>query len=137
VRDLILHLSGQELMTVFMNSHHLAEVERVCSKVAILHQGSIRTFDTLDRLRARPGQPQLALALADPVQTPATLKILTRIPGVTEAGVDGGRILVTLAEGSPAAPVLTRLVQEGIGIEEVTKISRSLEEIYLRVVQEA
>jgi ABC-2 type transport system ATP-binding protein len=137
VRDLILHLSSQESMTVFMNSHHLAEVERVCSKVAILHQGSIRAFDTVDHLRARSGRPQLALLLADTRQTSAALEILPQIPGVTGAEEDRNRILVTLTEGFPAAPVLTRLVQEGIGVEEATKVARSLEEIYLGVVQEA
>jgi ABC-2 type transport system ATP-binding protein len=137
VRDLILHLSSQESMTVFMNSHHLSEVERVCSKVAILHQGSIRAFDTVDHLRSRSGRPQLNLTLADSGQTAAALGVLHQIPEVTDTQEDKNRIRVTLAEGSPAAPVLTRLIQEGIGIEEATKVARSLEEIYLAVVQEA
>jgi ABC-2 type transport system ATP-binding protein len=137
VRDLILHLSSQESMTVFMNSHHLDEVERVCSKVAILHQGSIRAFDTVDHLRERSGRPQLALILADPGQTGEALDILTAIPGVTGAVREGKRIAITLAPGLPAAPVLTRLIMKGIGVEEATKVARSLEEIYLGVVQEA
>jgi ABC-2 type transport system ATP-binding protein len=137
VRDLILHLSSQESMTVFMNSHHLAEVERVCSKVGILHQGSIRAFDTVDHLRARSGRPQVALTLADAGQTAMTLDILTGIPGVKEADEDGKKILITMTEGSPAAPVLTRLIKEGIEVEEATKVAHSLEEIYLQVVQEA
>jgi ABC-2 type transport system ATP-binding protein len=137
VRDLILHLSSQESMTVFMNSHHLAEVERVCSKVAILHQGSIRAFDTVDHLRTQSGQPQLALILADPDQTTTALEMLTQMAGVIEAEKNGKKILVTLAKGSPAAPVLTRLIMQGIGVEEATKVTRSLEEIYLAVVQEA
>jgi ABC-2 type transport system ATP-binding protein len=137
VRDLILHLSGQESMTVFMNSHHLDEVERVCSKIAILHQGSIRAFDTVDHLRERSGRHQLALILADSGQTAAALNILNGIPGVTEAVKEGKKIVITLAPGMPAAPILTRLIMEGIGVEEATKVARSLEEIYLGVVQEA
>jgi ABC-2 type transport system ATP-binding protein len=136
VRDLILRLSTQESMTVFMNSHHLAEVERVCSKVAILHQGSIQAFDTVEHLRARSGRPQLVLMLADPTQTEAALGILSKISGVTGSTAEGHQVLVTLAEGSPVAPVLSRLIQEGIGVEEARKAARSLEEIYLRVVQE-
>jgi ABC-type multidrug transport system, ATPase component len=136
VRDLILRLSREESMTVFMNSHHLDEVERVCSKVAILHRGSLRAFDTVDHLRARSGQPQIALTLADPGQTAEALTILPGLPGVAGIGEDGHRILVTLGKGSPAAPVITGLIQAQIGVEEATKIARSLEEIYLDIVQE-
>ena len=39
VRDLILELSRREEMTVFLNSHHLDEVQRICSTVAILAGG--------------------------------------------------------------------------------------------------
>ncbi|MDD1677842.1 MAG: ABC transporter ATP-binding protein [Methanomicrobiales archaeon] len=137
VRDLILRLSGQEAMTVFMNSHHLAEVERVCSKVAILHHGSIQAFDTVEHLRAGSGMPRLSLSLADPEKTATALDLLSQLPSVSRTEREGNRILVTLTRGSPASPILTRLIQEDIGVEEATKVSRSLEEIYLGVVQEA
>ncbi len=137
VRDLILHLSRQESMTVFMNSHHLAEVERVCSKVAILHQGSLRAFDTVDNLRNRSGRPQFSLSLADSGQIDTALAILPQLEGVVNVENDGKHILLTLAPGITTAPILTRLIREGIAVEEATRLTRSLEDIYLGVVQEA
>ena len=52
VHDLIVDLSRQA-MTIFLNSHNLDEVSRVCSKVAILHRGTIRADDSVER-QGRP-----------------------------------------------------------------------------------
>ena len=67
VHDLIVGLSGQA-MTIFLNSHNLDEVSRVCSKVAILHHGTIRAYDSIERLRAGPSGTGLEITLSDPAQ---------------------------------------------------------------------
>lgn len=41
MRDLILRLK-QEGRTVFLNSHQMTEAERVCDRVAVLHQGRLQ-----------------------------------------------------------------------------------------------
>ncbi|WP_243669283.1 ABC transporter ATP-binding protein, partial [Methanoculleus chikugoensis] len=66
VRDLILELSRREEMTVFLNSHHLDEVQRICSTVAILAEGRIRAFDSVENLTAASGRPAVTVALTDP-----------------------------------------------------------------------
>ncbi|HPJ73378.1 MAG TPA: ABC transporter ATP-binding protein, partial [Methanoregulaceae archaeon] len=50
VRELILDLSKREGMTVFLNSHNLDEVQRICTRVAILHRGRIRALDSVRNL---------------------------------------------------------------------------------------
>jgi ABC-2 type transport system ATP-binding protein len=42
VREIIQRLKG-EGKTVFFSSHELGEVETVCDRVAILHQGELKT----------------------------------------------------------------------------------------------
>lgn len=39
-----------EGLTIFFSSHHLAEIEKVCDSVAILHKGTLRAHGTLDEL---------------------------------------------------------------------------------------
>ena len=36
----LLKLIGKERMTIFLNSHDLDEVQRICSKIAILQRGA-------------------------------------------------------------------------------------------------
>jgi ABC-2 type transport system ATP-binding protein len=52
VREVIQRLR-QEGKTVFFSSHELGEVETVCDRVAILHQGELKTLGRVDDLVAQ------------------------------------------------------------------------------------
>ncbi len=135
VHDLIVGLSG-ESMTIFLNSHNLDEVSRVCSKVAILHRGTIRAYDSIERLRAGPSGTCLEITLSDPARGERAITIINALPGVTMTSQEHGHIKVTLS-GQSGAPVLEALIKGGIGVEEAIRRKRTLEEIYLDVVREA
>ncbi len=132
VRELILGLSAKESMTVFLNSHNLDEVQRICSAVAVLDRGEIRAFDSVEHLRASEGTG-FELVLADPGQRAGAESVLSRIPGATVTGGEGNRIALSLGGVSPAE-VLSRLVSSGIAVEEARRTRKSLEEIYLDLV---
>jgi ABC-2 type transport system ATP-binding protein len=50
VRELILNLSRQYKQTVFINSHNLAEVQRICDRIAIIDDGRIILHGTTREL---------------------------------------------------------------------------------------
>ncbi len=135
VHDLIIGLS-RETMTIFLNSHNLDEVSRVCSKVAILHHGTIRAYDSIERLSAGPSGMGLEITLSDPGTGDRAVAIINALPGVTMTSQEHGHIKVTLS-GSSGSPVLEALIKGGFGVEEAVRRKRTLEEIYLDVVREA
>jgi ABC-type multidrug transport system ATPase subunit/ABC-type polysaccharide/polyol phosphate export permease len=45
------HLIGHLGITVFLTSHHLTEVEKICDRIAIMHKGRIRACGTMAHLR--------------------------------------------------------------------------------------
>ena len=45
--NLLRELRDQGL-TIFFSSHHLAEIEKICDSVAILHKGELKAFGSLD-----------------------------------------------------------------------------------------
>ena len=54
--------------TVVFSSHHMAEVERLCDRLVVLHEGSIRGQGTVESIKADTGQDTLErafLALVD------------------------------------------------------------------------
>lgn len=132
VRDLLLELSRREEMTVFLNSHHLDEVQRICSTVAILAGGRIRAFDSVANLTAVSGRPTVTISLAD--SSARARDIAGELPYVTECEMDGGSLHCTLADPGATPDLVTALVGAGFRIEEVRRSSRSLEEIYLEHV---
>jgi len=135
VRDLIADLSREEEMTVFVNSHNLDEVQRVCSTVAILHDGRIRAFDTVERLRSGGGA-EVRFVLSDGASAERALAVLSAMQGVDEVSREGEGVSARLA-GSDVPSLVKAVVDAGCAIEEVRKDHRSLEEIYLSVVRQA
>lgn len=136
VRELIIRLSERESITVFLNSHNLDEVQRVCTRVAILHRGQIQAFDTVEHLTSGSGTTGVRITLADPGQADLAVSIARLQEGVIDVHPAGERLMVTL-QGTTASPLLSRLVRGGVEIEEAVKVSRSLEEIYLDVMKQA
>ncbi len=134
VRDLILRLSKDEGMTVFLNTHDLAEVERVCSNAAILEGGRIRACDTIEGLRRSHDKPVLEITLIDPESAERTLDLLNSQDHAYDCEQDNRRVTVTLNDDSPST-VLGMLVTNGIAVEEVKNATKSLEAVYLNIMR--
>ncbi len=136
IRDLILRLSQKEGITVFLNSHNLDEVQRLCSRVAILHKGRIRANDSVANLRHQAATHAVEIELADAAEAASACQALTRAGLVSSCRANSATVVADLAGGS-SGEVIKLLVNSGIEVEEVKKVVRSLEETYLEVVQHA
>jgi ABC-2 type transport system ATP-binding protein len=136
VHDLILDLSGKRSMTIFLNSHNLEEVSRVCSKVAILHQGTIRAYDTIDHLRTGPRGTAIEITLSNADETTKAIGILSEIVGTGAVRQLDDRHVMVFLPGDSGFPVLRELVAREVVVEEIMKKKRSLEDIYLDTVRQ-
>ncbi|WP_292730885.1 ABC transporter ATP-binding protein [Methanoculleus sp.] len=135
VRDLIVELSRREEMTVFLNSHHLDEVQRICSTVAILAGGRIRAFDSVANLTAASGRPAVTVSLAS--AGARACEAVRKLPFVAGCEMDGDGLVCTLSDPGATPDLVAALVGASFRIEEVRRSSRSLEEIYLEHVGQA
>lgn len=136
VRDLIITMSSEAQITVFLNSHDLDEVQRICGRVAILQHGRIRACDTLKALQASAGNAGVDIVLADPVQLDQALHLAQSHPDVTSVIGVGAMLSLTLRNAHGGAAVAAALEAQGIGVDEMRRARRSLEEVYLDMVHE-
>ncbi len=118
--ELIRQTAGQG-KTVFLSSHVLPEVERVCERVAMVREGRIIVEETVASLRARALRKMEAVLGA-----PIDLQSL-RVEGVVEVRADGPRVTL-FVRGSPV-PALQALLRHPI-LDLVFERPR-LEEIFL------
>ncbi len=132
VREILKDLSSTEGMTVFLSSHNLDEVQRICSRVAVIKQGRLRAFDSVENLRGG-GSNEMRFSLPEGTEERAA-SLLGSLPGVLSAEVFDRSVLVNL-EGH-AFPLIKALVSNGIEIEEAIRVSRSLEDVYIDLVKE-
>ncbi len=132
VREILQDLSRMERMTVLLSSHNLDEVQRICSRVAVIKRGRLRACDTVENLRGG-GRNEMRFSLPKGTEERAA-SILSPFPQVLKVEVSEGGVLVNL--DGQAFPLIRALVSEGIEIEEAIRVSRSLEDVYIDLVKE-
>jgi len=131
-------------VTVFLTTHRLDEAERLCDRVAIMNT-SLLTIGRPDELRQELFTRSLAVTTAAPLAKPE--EVFDGLPGVRDWGRDeppaeagpGGPVGYTLTVTDPAlsAPAVTRaLVADGADVLSITETRRTLEDVYLKLIDE-
>jgi ABC-2 type transport system ATP-binding protein len=134
VRDMILRLSQDKGITIFLNSHDLDEVQRTCSLVAILQGGEIKAYDTIENLRRRSSEQVVEMIFSDNTEAEKACNLIDKVDYITNCRQEGNRITATLDKNKSTSTLLSLLTQQEIKIEEIKRLTRSLEDIYLEVV---
>lgn len=134
VRELVLQLSAEMGVTIFLNSHDLDEVQRICSKIAILQSGEIKAHDTVKNLRDKMGKPRVEITLSDSKDAEKALNILNSLDFVSDCERDDSRITAVIRD-EKSSTILSVLMKNGIVVEEIKRVTKSLEDVYLDIVQ--
>jgi ABC-2 type transport system ATP-binding protein len=130
IRDLMERLRN-EGKTIFLNSHLLGEVEQVCSRVAILQQGSLARQGTVAELTRQSNQFVIGLAPGQAFPTEEAGKL--GYPVVAS----GDRFEVELIEGKSIDPILSLLHEKGLNLRHLVEKKQSLEDVFVSMVDAA
>ncbi len=136
MRDIILEMSRKKRITVFLNSHNLDEVQRVCNRIAILQHGTIRAYDTVENMRSTYSRPMMEFTFRDEDMARKAQMVLTTLIG--GEGVFNNGIVVQVASDSvPAEDLIETLVKNEVRVTEAKKMKMSLEEVYIDIIKQA
>jgi ABC-2 type transport system ATP-binding protein len=124
----------QRGVTIFLTTHRLEEAERLCDRVAILNT-TLRTIGRPDELRDQLFAKTLAVRTIVPLRNPD--RVFTGLPAVDGFREDGtAGYVLTVTDSAVAAPALTRaLVAAGADVLSISESHRSLEDVYLELVE--
>jgi ABC-2 type transport system ATP-binding protein len=109
-------------VTVFLSSHMLDEVERVCDRVGIIREGRLVDVEPVSALTRRSYRI-VTVEFAEPVDAAE----FERLPGVSELSVDGTRL--TFKAAGALDPVVKALARHPV--RDLELAHPSLEEIFL------
>ncbi len=129
IRELIRELGTDH--SVILSTHILPEVQAVCDRVLIIHQGKLVLNESLDSLTRRQRSTHLCIAL----KRPPAIALLASIEGVEQVEpLDPHRFRIHYRpEIDPAEAIAERAVTERWGLYELTPELHSLEETFVQL----
>ena len=126
-RKLIRRLRDEFRLTVLLSSHLLTEIEQLCNRVGIIHEGRLLYEGDTNALVAPTSRFKVRVD-----NLSAATELLTTEPDVTVSR-NGDAFLHVAADGERIPAVNALLVAHGIKVYELTPAQETLEEAFLRL----
>lgn len=114
--------------TVLFSSHILSEVEAICQRVIIIHQGNLVANDTLNNIRNGQGRPIVTVQFREEV-SPEKWHALPNARRYTRSGTNEWQFETDEADALQKQ-ILQLALQEGLNIVSLQIENRRLESIF-------
>jgi ABC-2 type transport system ATP-binding protein len=129
VRTLIRDIAA-EGTTVFVSSHLLAEIEQVCTDVAVMRAGRLAAQSSLEELRAE-ADVRIRVETPDTGRAGGVLKEL----GLADVRMSGTEVSAELGELQPER-VCAEMVGGGVAVRGLAVVRPSLEDVFVQLTGE-
>jgi ABC-2 type transport system ATP-binding protein len=129
--DVIVGLRAREEMTILLTTHYLDEAQRLCDRVAIIHQGEIVALDSPRALLDSLGREILEFRV-DGSPHAALAALRERGIARADAFAVGARVTVPLHEHA-ATDALVVIDAERLRVSELATRIPTLDDVYLQL----
>ena len=136
IRKIMLNLAHKENKTIFLSSHNLDEVQRICNRIAIIDRGEIKLYGELESLRQKMGKSGIMIKSSKNISDKAIGEI-REMPRLGLKEVRDKSLIFMPDEGTATSDIISLLSSRGIKVEEAIKQEASLEEMYSNILKEA
>jgi len=110
----------REGKTILLSAHNLFHVESICDRVAIIKNGDLLVFDTMDAIRARLGKREY--------------QVLFHADQKLNYEQDGGHYLFRAADVNEIAAMLETIAANHWTLMDLSMRVSALEEIYVKLM---
>ena len=140
IRNLVRELRGQS--TILLSSHILHEVSLACDRVIIINRGHIIAEDSADDLHRRVQGVFQTLVRTDGAAADV-IAALRAVPGVDQVIEEpvpsdpSTRLKIVSKEGEPVRRAVARTIMDrGWSLTEISPVTLTLEDLFVRLVRE-
>jgi ABC-2 type transport system ATP-binding protein len=131
IRELIRQLAS-EGKTIIMASHILDEVEKVCTHVAIIQKGDLKTVGTVHEVLSRNADAYASIEISAD-NNEQLLVVVKTIPGVKDAYLQDGYVRILCEQSLSARELNKALFENGIVLERLLPQRKTLEKTFLEI----
>jgi ABC-2 type transport system ATP-binding protein len=136
IRQIMIDMAHKKNKTIFLSSHNLDEVQRVCNRIALIDRGEIKLYGELESLRQGMSKRMVIIKTAQIIQE----SLLIDIKELSNLGLqemNGNSLIFSPQQGTEVSDIISILSSRGIKIEEASRKEASLEEMYSTILKEA
>jgi ABC-2 type transport system ATP-binding protein len=129
IRDLLREEAKQNGTTVLLNSHLLSEIELTCDRVAVLRNGKVAAFGSVEELTRKTASYKM-------VATPIDEGLVSAFRE-TGAGVErvNGHMVLSVDDVQHLNALVDRLRSRGGVLTELTPVRSTLEDVFVDLIR--
>ncbi len=135
IRQIMIDMAHKKNKTIFLSSHNLDEVQRICNRIALIDRGEIKLYGQLESLRQEMGKGTVIIEIAKSIPEPllADIRVLSNL-GLQE--IKENSLIFSPQYGTEISDIISILTSRGVKIEQATRKEASLEEMYSTILKE-
>ncbi|MDP3011776.1 MAG: ABC transporter ATP-binding protein [Candidatus Hydromicrobium sp.] len=136
MRQIMLNIAHKENKTIFLSSHNLNEVQRICNRIALIDRGEIKLYGELESLRRGMSRGGVVIEIAQDIPE----SLLAELKSLSHLGFQEKKkrtLIFSPQEGTEISDIISLLAGRGVKIEEASRKEASLEEMYSTILKEA
>jgi ABC-2 type transport system ATP-binding protein len=135
IRKLLIELANKRNKTIFLSSHNLDEVQRICNRIALIDRGEIKLYGELDYLRKGMSKRNVIVKTNEMIPD----SVISKLKEFSSLGLQEIKeniLIFTPEEGTKTSDIIGIITNNGVEIEEILKKEASLEEMYSAILKE-
>lgn len=134
IREIMLDLAHQQGKTIFLSSHNLDEVQRICNYIALIDGGEIKLCGELDSLKNKMSGGEILIETGETIAEPVLAELM-QSGGITVRHRTDKTLVLSIGENNSVSNIVAFLVQRGVAIEQIKRKDVPLEEIYTSILK--
>ncbi|MDI6884819.1 MAG: ABC transporter ATP-binding protein [archaeon] len=127
IRETLAKLA-KEGRTILLSSHNLSDVEKIASVIGIINKGELKFFDRMEKVK-KMERGLVRIKVDDIDKTRRAIRNL-----VENIEIENEWLTVAIKEGIDFSDLISILTSSGVRVEDVMREEKSLEDLYLEVI---
>lgn len=129
IRNLLIKLNQEKGITIFISSHLLSEIEKMCSHVGILQDGALVFEGTMKELLESNSHKKIELTVQDPKKW---IPVIQENYGIETSYHNETTIIIKVDNKLSTSEFIKGLMNDGIEIEQF-KVQEDLENLFIEI----
>lgn len=136
LRKYLVDIAKKGGKTIFLSTHNMDEVQKICNKIAVLNKGIIQVTGVLSEVQKQYGENSVTVTVNKELNEEQKNTLL----GATKLGFqtqNGNRLIFQPDQSIKTGDIIKALSELNVDIEEIVANEMKLEDMYASIIKES